>query len=247
MVIQRNLSDWAAVLADVELITGRLLVSSFEGRLSLAFEALQTALSVEVQESRGVVDLSFPALTAIPGELKLTSSAQVLLHAPLLASIGSSLRIFGVDEIAGLALPRLTDVGRDVRVSASGSSSPELAMPMLAHVGGELTVQQVAGVARVEWPLLESVGQTLHVQDNPALRVLSFERLTSVGDGVVITHNALRRIALPALHDVGAAAEVLVIEDDPCVAAEGRALAARLAPALRGASSARAPLDCSVP
>jgi hypothetical protein len=101
----------------------------------------------------GPDDFSFPLLTTIGGELKITGNP-ALLNAvfPRLTSIGTSLTVSGNGALSTLSLPELASIGTSLTVSGNGALST-LSLESLRIIGGDPTVDDFT-IARNS-PLLQ--------------------------------------------------------------------------------------------
>lgn len=146
------------------------------------------------------LDAAFPKLTRLDGDLELWAGPEVRVEAPLLVTLGGDL------DVTRMAL--------------------ELSLPVLAHVGGDVRLENL-DVAELDLGALHDVAGEIRAVGcaGPALATLDLSALVTVGGGVEIVElDDLETVALDALTTLGGRLRV----------ARAPALAAVSAPLLAG-------------
>ncbi len=101
-----------------------------------------------------------------------------------LTSVGSlSIVDFASADVAELALPSLTTVGRDIRIE-NFSNVGSIRMPALVSVERDVIIQtpatETSPPLAIELPTLQTVGRDMQLRDLPALSVADFSSLEIV-------------------------------------------------------------------
>ncbi|KYF59492.1 hypothetical protein BE04_27080 [Sorangium cellulosum] len=107
--------------------------------------------------------------------------------------------VTSAEDLALLADIRAIHGGLSIRDTSIAS----IELPVLAHVGGRLTVSGNAALASLSLPALAAVGRTLDVHDNAELARVDLTGLVQTGGELHLSENpALAAIDLPALRKV---------------------------------------------
>jgi len=162
------------------------------------------------------------ACTEITGDLNI-GNAVTQLRLAKLQTIGGALNITHAAALAGLDLPALTTIARELAVDGDGelttfslpvlessetvliTNNPKLAdfsLPALTRVE-HLGVQANDALTTCALPRLQSVGIFV-VNQNPALTAIAFDSLTRVsGDGFIVLQNpVLETLHIPLLKTI---------------------------------------------
>ena len=190
--------------------------------------------------------VSLPALAVIEGDVKLRSALQLAIQAPLLARIAGDIQVSGVrvglgmpalktlggdlrleravllesdlgalEEVAGaidlggltleprgpLALPALARVGADFSIEQSGGLR-ELALPALARVGGRLRLVNNGDLVRVSVPGPVELPSDLEISGCGATLVVSLPQVAKLGGSLRLIDDGDLMASLPRLREV---------------------------------------------
>lgn len=223
----------------------------------VAVAALELSALLEVGAVISVVDARFsgalelPALQRIARRFEARSVDLAALSLPKLAEVGGDLEVIRGGRLAEIALGGLVRAGGSVRVRENGPL--RVALPVLEVVAGDLELRgngalwleaprlaEVVGSLEVrativhglELEALERVGRHLVFAElGASIGELVWARLVEVGGDLVVARTRfVRRLALPALAEVGGVygdaplGSLLVSENEHLEALEARAL-----------------------
>jgi hypothetical protein len=186
----------------------------------------------------GTAPAALPSLWLVAGDLVLAgATAEVRL--PALTTVGGDLRQWYGSSVGVLALPALTRVGGDLaiyggltRVDLSrlrvvdGSqivSCPalaELGLGSLTSIGGDLILERVRALSRLDLPMLELVGGRMAIAEREGavgLEVVAAPRLWHVGSLFIGSAHALTSIELSGLTEVDAVGGDVTLVDLPAL------------------------------
>jgi hypothetical protein len=202
------------------------------GGLSLSGPSL-TSVSLPLLERAVDISLLSVSLTRfeLPNlveatQLSVVDCAQLAtFDLPLLETSVGNLDILDT-PLTTLNLPRLPGVGNGGfgsfgTLRIEDTALTVLSLPALRGVGtergGSLEIINTP-ITRFEAPLLAAVGAAVTISNNAALSSLDLSSLTSVGEDLTITANALTRLELDELNSVGG---IIRIDDNALTACSG--------------------------
>jgi hypothetical protein len=186
--------------------------------------------------SPAVRGVDFPALRRADGGIFIQPSDAApgfpdlaLLSFPALERAGGVVLDHTVISTTAVGFPNLREITADATFTSS-VLRPDGFVPALAHVGGELLIEDNTGDA-IDFPQIATVGK-LSSRRNAAARI-AFPALTTVADKLaVFEHPNLSMLEFPALSGVGGN---LVIANNPVLpACEVEVIVSRVAGAIGG-------------
>jgi hypothetical protein len=166
----------------------------------------------------------FPALRSVSGDLELRQTSKMRFEAPVLTTLGGSLRI-GQLEL-DLHLPALSQLAEDLSIRVA--RLPTLVLDALREVGGDIAlneltiggheairfrelttvahaidIQRLGDASRLEFPRLKTVGAWIRIRDSSKLARVELPVLVGTESDIVLSRNGSLVPAMPLLEVVG--------------------------------------------
>jgi len=179
-------------LAQLEAVPGQLRVDNLEDLTSFSAAALPLLGSLAVTRNTSLAFLGLRRLARIEGDFELSHNGELTLVFDALTAIAGDFVIDSNRAMNGL-LPKLTDVGRDLRFASQ--FTPYIGLAALQVVGGDVLVEFIFGSVEFDHfqlGALRQVGGSLTVHMTDSIDKLTFDALASVGSSVgdlVVTDN----------------------------------------------------------
>lgn len=168
----------------LERVEGTLLFSYLSALEELSLPALERSGSLTTTQLNAVQRFSFPVLTEVPGDVKLTGSTTASSQTEM------------------VELPRLRRVGGLFQLNQY-SSMERLSLPELTSVGGDFDLRYQRELLQLEIPKLTQVGPQIYFYYLDALTRLDISGIADLPKLQLIGCGALASIAAaPVLNDV---------------------------------------------
>ncbi len=149
---------------------------------SLTLPAL-TSITGSVAVGEDVLSFSMPLLATVGGEVSFQGCHLINLAFPALTSIGGNLDLFNTPMLATLSLPELRTVGGWMRFQG-GDAAPltNLTIPLVTSAPGSdqpFYISNFPHLTTVSFPALTAVGTQISVTTDPVLASFSMPLLAS--------------------------------------------------------------------